>query len=261
MMREPGMQNIINLQRRGLLTEQQLFHAYRFAKNPNGYNIAPALYRILHDAIIADEPLEAMEKRRGWAARSAKVVIGLTLHALQEMGGTHIASDDEGDATAREKLAYVTADDAQDYGPIMRQFGFTHMEARLFLVLKRSPNQTCGKEALLARLYANRIDDMPDVRMVDVWVCKMRKKLANTTWRIETIWGEGYQIIDRADPTVEISARDIGWYNEHVNEGVTYREIARRDGVEPSAIMRAINRLINDNTDEAIRKYIAGEHP
>ena len=256
------MQNIINLQRRGYLTEQQLLHAYKFAKNPNGYHIAPTFYRVLHDAIIAEEPLEVMEKRRGWPARSAKAMIGLILHALQEMGGTHVDPEDEGEATAREKLAFVTADDAQDYAPIMRQFDFTHREARLFLVLKRAPNQTCGKEALLTRMYADRIDDAPDAKIVDVFVCKMRKKLAKTTWRIETIWGEGYQLIDRGDPSApldpkakappEINARDLGWYNEHVNGDVAYREIARREGVEPSTVLRAVNRLIDTHSDEDI---------
>lgn len=260
------MQNIMNLQRRGYLTEQQLLHAYKFAKNPNSYLLAPTFYRVLHDAIVKEEPLEAMEKRRGWPARSAKAMISLILHAMQEVGGSHSEPVDEEEVSAKERLAFVTADGTQDTAPIMQQFKFTHHEARLFLVLKRSANQTASKDAILTRLYADRIDEAPDIKIIDVFVCKMRKKLAKTTWRINTIWGEGYQLEDTGDPNApqarEVkepdppNERDVLWYKLHVCDDVSYRQIARDTGAQPSTVLRAVTRLLNNYTDEQIDEAV-----
>jgi two-component system cell cycle response regulator CtrA len=49
------------------------------------------------------------------------------------------------------------------------------------------------KEMLLDYLY--RDTDEPDPKIIDVFVCKLRKKLAQTTGGnhyIETVWGRGY---------------------------------------------------------------------
>ena len=263
------MQNIMNLQRRGHLTEQQVLHAYKFSKNPNAYTLAPTFYRVLHDAIINDEPLEKMEKRRGWPARSAKALISLVLHALQEVGGSHSEpaedeDEDEDSGTAEERLAYLKADAAQDIMPLVMEYGFSPREARLFLVLARSPGRMCGKEALFTRMYADRIDDPPDVKIVDVFICKMRKKLELTRWRIDTVWGEGYMLC-AADaplpsgakaPTSHMHDRDVFWYKLHVYDDAAYQQIARDNEVQPSTVHRAVTRLIEKYSDEQIDEAV-----
>jgi DNA-binding winged helix-turn-helix (wHTH) protein len=261
------MQNILNLQRRGYLTEQQLLHAYKFAKNPNAYTLAPTFYRVLHDAIVKDEPLEVMEKRRGWPARSAKAMIGLILHAMQEMQGSHTEEPDEEDVSAQEKLSFVVADNIRDVSPVMSEYGLTHREARLFLILQRSAGQMCSKDTLLTRLYHDQIDDAPDVKIIDVFVCKVRKKIEGSRYRLDTIWGEGYRLVDTDEPNAPppprqankvnpISDRDARWYKAHVYDDESLRSIARREGVQPSTVMRAVNRLAEQRTDEAIEEAL-----
>jgi two-component system, cell cycle response regulator CtrA len=41
------------------------------------------------------------------------------------------------------------------------------------------------------------LDDEPDAKIIDVFICKLRKKLANASGGqdyIETIWGRGYAL-------------------------------------------------------------------
>jgi two-component system cell cycle response regulator CtrA len=61
------------------------------------------------------------------------------------------------------------------------------------------------KEAFLNHLYGG-IDE-PEVKIIDVFICKLRKKLAQAgaTDLIGTVWGRGYVL---RDPTV---ARGAAW--------------------------------------------------
>ena len=60
---------------------------------------------------------------------------------------------------------------------------------------------TLTKEVFLNHLYGE-IDE-PDPKIIDVFVCKLRKKLAAVAdgrQHIETIWGRGYLVRDQAAP-------------------------------------------------------------
>jgi two-component system, cell cycle response regulator CtrA len=53
------------------------------------------------------------------------------------------------------------------------------------------------KAMILGHLYAGK--DEPEVKIIDVFVCKLRKKLAQATGGshyIETVWGRGYVLRD-----------------------------------------------------------------
>tara|TARA_R100001086_G_scaffold229369_1_gene149219 strand:- start:1242 stop:1847 length:606 start_codon:yes stop_codon:yes gene_type:complete len=184
-----------------MLTDQQALQAYRFVQNPNAFELAPTQFGILYDLLVEEISIEEYEKKRGWAARSAKVVLGVLLHSLQEVKGTHIippTHDDQEDdpVTLEEEVQYLKADDFESILPLIQEFKFTAREARLFLILKRAPGMQVGREAILTRLYADRINEAPEFRIIDVLICNMRKKLENTPWRIETIWGAGYKLIN-----------------------------------------------------------------
>lgn len=71
--------------------------------------------------------------------------------------------------------------------------GLTTHEARLFGALMKRPVWT--KEQLLFALYSGRHDDeQPEIKIIDVYVCKARKKLARFGIQIETLWGQGYRL-------------------------------------------------------------------
>ncbi len=58
---------------------------------------------------------------------------------------------------------------------------------------------TLSKEAFVNHLY-NGMDE-PDPKIVDVFICRLRKKLADLSDGdnyIETIWGRGYMLRDPA---------------------------------------------------------------
>jgi len=53
------------------------------------------------------------------------------------------------------------------------------------------------REMLLNHLYGGT--DEPELKIIDVFVCKLRKKLAQATGgdhSIETVWGRGYMLRD-----------------------------------------------------------------
>ena len=53
------------------------------------------------------------------------------------------------------------------------------------------------KDALLARLYGG--EEEPERRIIDVFICKLRRKLSNATDGenyIQTVWGSGYALRD-----------------------------------------------------------------
>ena len=267
------MQNIMNLQRRGFLTEQQVLQAYKFSVNPQAYDLAPTFYRILHDVIVEQEPLEGMEQRRGWPERSAKAIISIILHALQETGGAIAVEAPSGAEGLREELAYVKADNALDLMPLVSTLGLTITEAQIFLVLQRSPGRQAGKEAIHNRLYSARPEDAPELKIVDVLVCKLRKKLEGTSWSIETIWGVGYKLVGTENvlppppPTkvikethgkdrVEKSQRNSYWYKLYVYDGKSMRAIAQEHSVAPSTVMRVVHDLIGTVGDEELDSLV-----
>ena len=65
------------------------------------------------------------------------------------------------------------------------------------LVLRR--NMIMTKEAILAHLYGGL--DEPEIKIIDVFVCKIRNKLAKAGMHnvISTVWGRGYSVKDIVD--------------------------------------------------------------
>jgi DNA-binding response OmpR family regulator len=56
-----------------------------------------------------------------------------------------------------------------------------------------------SKEMILDRLYAGVNE--PELKIIDIFVCKLRKKIAQATGgihHIETVWGRGYVLRDTA---------------------------------------------------------------
>jgi two-component system cell cycle response regulator CtrA len=51
--------------------------------------------------------------------------------------------------------------------------------------------------------------DEPELKIIDVFICKLRKKLAEATGGanyIETVWGRGYVLRDPATTTQKLAA-------------------------------------------------------
>ncbi len=84
----------------------------------------------------------------------------------------------------------------------------TGKEYQMLELLSLRKGTTLTKEMFLTNLYGGM--DEPEMKIIDVFICKLRKKLASASGGkdyIETIWGRGYVLRQPADEKeVKISA-------------------------------------------------------
>lgn len=74
------------------------------------------------------------------------------------------------------------------------EWRLTGQESRVFGVLVNREMATKG--AIMAALYSERAteDEVAEPKIVDVFICKIRKKLRPFRVEIETVWGQGYAL-------------------------------------------------------------------
>ena len=83
----------------------------------------------------------------------------------------------------------------------------TGKEYQMFELLSLRKGTTLTKEMFLNHLYGGM--DEPELKIIDVFICKLRKKLANASSGknyIETVWGRGYVLREPADEESRIPA-------------------------------------------------------
>jgi len=97
-----------------------------------------------------------------------------------------LAVKDELIAQLQETLSGANVDDHALY------FDLTPQEAICLGVLLK--NKAPRRSAFMTSLYSARSDDEVDVKIIDVFICKMRKKLKPFGIEIKTHWGDGYEI-------------------------------------------------------------------
>jgi len=86
----------------------------------------------------------------------------------------------------------------------------TGKEYQMLELLSLRKGTTLTKEMFLNHLYGGM--DEPEIKIIDVFICKLRKKLAgpsNCKDYIETVWGRGYVLrephADEAKPIMDVS--------------------------------------------------------
>ncbi len=81
----------------------------------------------------------------------------------------------------------------------------TAKEYGILELLSLRKGTTLTKEMFLNHLYGGM--DEPELKIIDVFVCKLRKKLATATGGehyIETVWGRGYVLRDPVEAAAEL---------------------------------------------------------
>ena len=76
----------------------------------------------------------------------------------------------------------------------------TGKEYQMLELLSLRKGTTLTKEMFLNHLYGGM--DEPELKIIDVFICKLRKKLASATGgehHIETVWGRGYVLRDPSE--------------------------------------------------------------
>ncbi len=105
-------------------------------------------------------------------------------------------------ATTRLKIAEEELDEAREqirilrgikeYDPRLRiAFRLTKIEGLLLSIL--CEREMVRKADLHSCVYAGKLDDkVAEEKIIDVWVCKMRRRLKVFGIEIQTLWGQGY---------------------------------------------------------------------
>jgi DNA-binding response OmpR family regulator len=69
-------------------------------------------------------------------------------------------------------------------------------EFDLFSVLWDAGGRLVTKEALMDHLYDLFAEgEEPHIKIIDVFVCKLRKRVKDLPINVETVWGRGYRIL------------------------------------------------------------------
>jgi len=87
--------------------------------------------------------------------------------------------------------------DAKTVEAAGRPVHLTGKEYQMLELLSLRKGTTLTKEMFLNHLYGGM--DEPELKIIDVFICKLRKKLAEATGGdnyIETVWGRGYVLRD-----------------------------------------------------------------
>ena len=83
----------------------------------------------------------------------------------------------------------------------------TGKEYQMLELLSLRKGTTITKEMFLTQLYGGM--DEPEIKIIDVFICKLRKKLAsasNGKNYIETVWGRGYILREPSVDEAKMSA-------------------------------------------------------
>jgi two-component system, cell cycle response regulator CtrA len=83
----------------------------------------------------------------------------------------------------------------------------TGKEYQMLELLSLRRGTTITKEMFLSQLYGGM--DEPEIKIIDVFMCKIRKKLANASNGkdyVETVWGRGYLLREPEEISAKMSA-------------------------------------------------------
>jgi len=137
----------------------------------------------------ADDFLTKPFDRRELLARIQAIVRRSKGHAASEIRtGKLNVNLDSRTVTASDKTLHLTA-----------------KEYSILELLSLRKGMTLTKEMFLNHLYGGM--DEPDLKIIDVFICKLRKKLAQATGGdhyIETVWGRGYVLRDPEELGTEL---------------------------------------------------------
>ncbi len=87
----------------------------------------------------------------------------------------------------------------------------TGKEYQMLELLSLRKGTTLTKEMFLNHLYGGM--DEPELKIIDVFICKLRKKLSNATVGenyIDTVWGRGYVLRDPQNNSLDETRMAVG---------------------------------------------------
>lgn len=84
----------------------------------------------------------------------------------------------------------------------MEDLSLSKMEHSAATLLLSRLGCTVSKEALYDAMYAHKAGDGPNIKIIDIFIWRLRKKLKDhgAPYRIDVTWGIGYKMVDSSDP-------------------------------------------------------------
>jgi two-component system, cell cycle response regulator CtrA len=127
------------------------------------------------------------------------------LQGLIERYKTRIDTLEEELADLKERLRGVEKDEDFALAILFR------LTAKEFIILRHlMERESSTREYLFSSLYQMRTDDeLPMIKIVDVFVCKLRKKLAKHGIKIETVWGKCFLITSTMKDNLRAVVSDL----------------------------------------------------
>lgn len=95
----------------------------------------------------------------------------------------------------QEQLRQLREELAPSSVVIPREWKLTASQSRVFAHM--TTRELVTHSSIMLALYSDRPADHPDPRIVPVFVAKIRRKLAPHGVRIDTVWGQGFSLVDR----------------------------------------------------------------
>ncbi len=87
-----------------------------------------------------------------------------------------------------------------------RDVPLTGKEQSLMLLFASAPGRVLSKEMIIGQMYTGGVDDEPEMKIIDVFICKLRHKLVSmhpdAGAFIKTEWGRGYRLPEHYHLTI-----------------------------------------------------------
>ena len=162
---------------------------------------------------------------------------------------------DEND-TLRERIRQLEHEMGHDPA-FPSVLGLSPGETKILGMLMSSPG-VCSKERLFTVIYGAQ-DDAPSIKIIDVYICKIREKLRELAVEIITTWGQGFHLTQVSKEAINAIITDHGddmtqWTDEKTKLGIKMwkdgesgQEIALaldpRGGLSRNAVIGKMHRL------------------
>lgn len=98
-------------------------------------------------------------------------------------------------AQLRERVRQLEEEIAPSSVSVPLEWRLTSSEARLFAHL--TTRAVATKSSIMTALYSDRPEDDPELKIVDVFICRIRRKVKPYGVEIATVWGQGYSLVGR----------------------------------------------------------------
>lgn len=107
------------------------------------------------------------------------------------------------------KCGQLIASNAYDWNYNKSTLSFSGVVAKLqrshagiFEILHTSIGYVFSREAIHMQLYGNCINDMPELKIIDVFLCRLRKAIKDSPFLIVNYFGRGFALEFKSEAMV-----------------------------------------------------------